>query len=514
MADLLDENDDSLEALELANKRRNRTATILIVGALLVFLIGGGFFASTVMFPGIGEHIEKVMDGELDVFGDRLYTPEHDVSVEEFEKNVDIEKVHAKLLPHWLIALSYDDAGYPSDETLAEFEALQKAVKGDPNLHALVTELGELIHSEKVAEHTERIHYLTWAWNDYLRQMDQPYHFEAVIMYRQDGPMLYTKNYGLVGEVDFELGEDKLTGLLAERIDNTNIVENYLCRATESDERPLWIVDTSADEAAEHVWPMLSADSDPTLEPLQRGFAVAMRNEAKEVLSKKSFQTLQSTAHTRHQLLSLVDDINERDCNKFRISYKPLIAYDLGRLDRLWDDVTYMENHPCPRLTSAELEKLIALSKELHAKTDELRPAIEELTAWIARPRLVHEVRHRADEDRHMARDLPMSCPGCETGVSPRYRAELSGYLAGVAYTDAPVAGLFRACWVHENSSTYHRLAMEPLVRELASSQNCENGPVDNLGEKAKKADVELFDRDEPISVIGKWPEKMKVSDW
>lgn len=135
-----------------------------------------------------------------------------------------------------------------------------------------------------------------------------------------------------------------------------------------------------------------------------------------------------------------------------------------------------------PRHHPRELKTLIDSSDELEMRRDEIRTALQELAAWIIRPRLVHEVRHRTDEEHHYAREIPLGCPGCASLMAPRDQAELSGYLAGVAYSDAPAAGLFRACWVNATSNTYHKRAIEPLVTELAKGQNCEKGPVD-IGE-------------------------------
>jgi hypothetical protein len=514
MSDLLDEHDDELAALERAGKRRNAVTVAMIIAAVIALLGVGGVLIGKVMYPGIGEYVEAVLAGEQDVFGDPVYTPEHEVSADELAENVDLREVHAELLTHWLSSLSYDEAGQPSKRTLERFEALQKAVEPDPNLHAIVTELGELMHSEKAADKSDRVLYLTWAWNDYMRQKDQPYHFEANMMLRQRGPMLYTKNYHLAGQVKFGLDDEQYTALLAQRIDNTNVVENYLCRATEADERPLWVVDTSAREAANHVWPMLSADSDATLEPVKQAFAPAIRKEAKEMLSPQALATLESSAFARHQLMATVDAINERDCNKFRFSFKPLVAYDSGRLLRLESKAAMAQHSACPDITPVELRTLIDNSDKLEMRREEIRVALQELTAWIARPRLVHEVRHRADEDRHYARTIPLGCPGCDSLMAPREQAELSGYLAGVAYSGAPAAGLFRACWVNATSSTYHKRAIEPLVTELAKGQNCEQGPVDNLQQRAEKADVELFDRDEPLEPTGAWPKTVEIGEF
>jgi hypothetical protein len=514
MSDLLDEADESLAAMERSGRRRSLVTAVMVIVALLAFLGLGAVFMGDVMYPGLGQYARGLIGGENDVFGDPTYTPEHEVSAEELAEKVDLDVVHGSLLPKWLAALSYDEAGAVSERSQQRFEALAEAVEDDPNLHDIVVELGELMHSKEAAEQADRILYLTFAWNDYLRQKNQPYHFEANMVRRQEGPMLYTKNYGLDAEIEFALDGDRYTGLLARRIDSTNVIENYLCRATKADERILWIVDTSATEAAENVWPMLAAQNDATLDPVQRGFAGAIRSEAKTVLSKESLAILAKTAPSRHQMLEAVDAINARDCNKFRFSYKPLIAYDSGRLLRHRSRARSLEQHSCPPITPDELDTLIASSDALTmaARDEGLDGALEELTAWIARPRLLHEVRHRADEERHMARTLRMGCPGCKERLSARGVAELSGYLAGVAYSDAPAAGLFRACWVHNTTNTYHKRALEPLVTELTSGQNCENGPVKDLQKKAVEADVELFDRDESIAVLGEWPDRVEVN--
>lgn len=165
----------------------------------------------------------------------------------------------------------------------------------------------------------------------------------------------------------------------------------------------------------------------------------------------------------------------------------------------------------CPDITVEELETMVASSKALRARQEILREAIEELTALVMRPRIVHEVRHKADDARHFARDFGMSCPGCKQQLGRDERAELSGYLAGVAASSVPNVGLFRVCWVATNSRTYHARAVEPLVDALTRKQSCKEGPVDTLADKAAALDEKLFERSDSLELVGQWPQTVRI---
>ena len=513
MDERLDEADDSLEALERAGRRRKVVGKIEagMVGAVaLVALLG---VLAEIAYPGVGQHIRKVVSGQVDVFGNRVYEPEHDVSADTLANEVNLERVHTELLPRWLARLSHDAPGQGavSEATKERYDKLLEALEGDSNLHAIASELGERLHAETVAEHTDRILYLMWAWNDYLRQQGQPYHVEANILRRQRGPMLYTKNYGLAVKMSFELGEDSYHAQLANRIDATNVVENYLCRATEADERVIWIADTSAREATNRIWPMLAAENDATLDPVAKAFAPAVRRELEAAMSAQSWDVLSHTAPARHKLLGAVEAVNERTCNKFRISFKPLVAYDLHRLDRLWDRAAPKDTGGCPDITVEELKTLAVSSKTLRARRETLRSAIEELAALVMRPRVVHEVRHKADDARHFARDFAMDCPGCDRRLGADERAELSGYLAGITSSGVPTVGLYRACWVATNSRTYHARATDPLVDPLTREADCKQGPAKGLVDKASALDNRLFERSDTLELVSKWPKTVRI---
>lgn len=508
----MDDNlNDSLEELEKEGRRRKLMARIVGVVVGVPLLIGFAIFMGDVAYPGVGDSVRKIIAGEQDIFGNRYYSPSHEVSDAQFAK-VDLERVHSDLLPLWLSAHSYDSLGEPSERTQARYDELLAAVEPDANLHELVGELGDLLLSEEALEESDRILYLTWAWGDYLRQRDQPYHLEANMVIREDSAMLYTKNYALADELRFEVDDEEYEALLAHRIDRTNVVENYLCRNTDSQHRPLWIVDTSAEEAADVVWPMLSPVNDDTLEPLEAAFAELIREEAAEHLSEEALGLLDETAPTRHRMLRTRKAINDRDCNDFRFSYTPRLAFDVSRLGRLWSRASRSEEAACPSITAGELRTLIDTSEALEARREDLTPALEELTAFASRPRLLHEVRHYRDDIRYVSRDVVMPCPGCDRSMRAPSRGELSAYLAGVAYSGAPALGMYRICHVNTNSRTYHKHAISPLVSRLAAGQDCLSGPVDGLEEQAREADVEFFDRDSPIELVSQWPDRLPIT--
>ncbi len=514
MSGLSDSSNDSIEAFERSSKRRNAAAIVIGVLVAIPIVAALAYIIGTVAYPGLGRYVHGVVSGRETLLGDKKYSPPHDVSPQQLTKTVDLAKVHGTLLPEWLASLSYDTTGEPSAQTKERFQKLLDAVKEDPNLHDIVGHLGKLMHAKDVDKHVDDVLYWTWAWNDYLRQKNQPYYFEANIMFRRAGPMLYTKNYKLLDTIGFHAVDEDVDGYLARRVDQTNVVENYLCRATKSDQRPLGIVDTAARGAAKRIWPMLSSQNDSTLTDVQRAFAPAIRQEAKQHLSEAALGALEQTAPARHRLLKAVEAVNDRDCNKFYFSYIPLLGYDLSQLNRLQRRAVPAGEESCPDITTEELQTLYDASQTLLGRKDELHKALEELTAWYVRPQLVHELRHRYDEEHHLARELTMRCPGCKVILSAAGREELRAYLAGVAYSGAPVAGLYHACWVETTTKTYHKRSLRPLVSRLTKEDNCARGPVDNLSARAPKADTDLFDLDEPIQTTTKWPKRVEINAW
>lgn len=517
--------EEYLEALARQTRRRRVVAWLLGVVLGIPLLAVAAVFVADVVYPGAGQYARGVLRGELNILGQYKYSPAHAVSAEEFARAVDVEAVHAELLPNWLVARSYDGDAPPSARTSEAFQQLQDAVRADLNLAEIVTQFGLTIQGGALWEEANRVRYLAWAWNDYLRQQQQPYYFETVLMARPDGAMAYVKNYRVAEQVTFSLLKSadakdadnadllqSVDALLAHRVDDTNVVENYLCRATDAAHRPLWVIDTAARDAAQLVWPMLAAQNDDSLGPVSRAFAPAIRNEASQMLSAQARTLLEETAPVRHQLLQVVDAVNARTCNDFSISYTPLLGYESDRLENLWRLVSRRDDDPCPKLTAAELETLIDASDTLLARQTALLEALGELSAWVARPHLVHEARHFFDATRPFAEFVPRMCTRCTPALDPAATRELRAYLAAVAYSDAPVVATFLGCRVAAETQTFHRLALAPFARQLTGSEDCsaasisEDSPAVTLREAARAAQVEWMGSEDPIRPDSPWP--------
>jgi|GEM_PF-3796588 len=514
-----DEINASIEALARSGRRRARLARIIIVLVAIPLLVGFALFMVDVAYPEVGKYARGVLSGEKDFVGQNKYTPAHPMSAAQFQDAIDMAQVHGDLMTAWLVSKSREQPGETSERTLKHFETLRDAVSGDPNLSKIVAELGELVHSGVSEENFDRLSYMVWSWNEYLRQQSQPYYFETTVLTGREEPMVYVKNYSVVTELPFSLtvGEAKteadrrVNGLITRRSDRTNVVENYLCRATSATQRPLWIVDTAQRDGAEYIWPILAEANDPTLAAAQRGFAPAIRRQAEEMLSPAAIDTLTRTAPARHQLLQTVAAINERACQDFYISDIPQITYSLAELERL---ARFASDAACPRIRLDEVHALADSAKILIPETHALEGALAELAAWTIRPHLVHEVRHYFDATRPFAPLRPLRCPGCKTPMGIAQNVELHAYLAAIAYSDAPVMGAYLACRVASTSQTSHKFALAPLIQKLIKNENCADGPIadasaDALQAAAIQAERELFGHAESIQAQAAWPRSL-----
>lgn len=442
-----DEFEASMEAFEASGRRRNRIAKVIAVVVGIPLVLASGFVLLEVFSPQVLDQAALVVAGERDLSGNRRYSPPHDVDSETLADEVDLERVHRELLVDWLVLYSHDDDGEPSQRTLDAYDALLEAIEPDPNLHELASEIGEILHDGEAYEESDRLVYLAWAWNDYLRQKDQPFVLDRQLIHRSDRSLFYVKSYRLDDEIEVDVNGESHPAAFADRIDRSNVVEHYMCRGTSAQARPLHIRDMSRREHVPGLWLALSAD-DESKGPLERAFSEKLREEAERHLSQET--------------LDVLDE------------YAPRSDQSIDAFARRADE------------------------GDMHGR--EFDRAIEELTDLVGRSWLLHEVRHRLDDQSRLA----TSCPGCGPSfdrASPEVRRELSAYTTGVAHSGAPAVALYAICTGRDTMPQSHLDATAPIIERLAAEGDCAKGPIDDLSTQATRLEEVLLERDDELTV-------------
>jgi hypothetical protein len=487
------------------NQRRRQT--ILLVGGLMVGVL---VIVGYQVWSSHSETIEGWAAGENDITGRRIYEPEHPVSEEALER-IDLELVHEKLFPRWLSAHSYDPKGEPSDRTLERFEKLRQEVSPDKNLSALLDELASIVHSEKLAEKSDRALYLAWAWSNYLDRNDQPWFVDGGVLFRQKGPMFYAKFYRQLHGIDVRVDDANYRGRLLRRADMTNVRENYLGSASTQDEGAMVVLDRVSDFVADQVWPMLDPDADAGLSPLQRAFAPAIRREAAETIPPEQLETLRETASDRQQMLDAVQAVNDRrECSEFRITYRPELGYPARQVERLESRARADEGEACPRITLEEY-RVINEASATFQSVEGMEEALGALTAWVTRGVMVHEAKHVADDVRFDALDEPLECNGCPQNMAASSRAEMSAYLSSFAYGQARTVNLYQACHIYGEVGGAHGRALELILEPLVVDSDCESGPREDFDKRAIEMESELLGRTDVIELPASYPDIVEL---
>jgi hypothetical protein len=443
--------------------------------------------------------------GEADLWGEPRYRPPHAPSPAALA-GIDLARVHAELLPAWVIAASR--AAEPGGRAAADgaLAAVRAAVAADPNLDALAAELGALVAADPV-RNADRILYLSWAWNEYLEQQSLPWRLDgAVRLNGGGGGFFYAKTYHVLADLRAGVGGASVRARLLERADHTNVVELYLGRSSAD---AAVIVDRVRELALDRVWPLLAEEAVAVARAgaADRAFAPFVRAEVAAALPAVTYAVLRDTASDRGALSAAVDAIEARAaCGSDLVvvlpSWKGLPAPDFDRLRRL---AAASAGRRCPAVTSDEAESLIAASTRLSARTD-LDPALGALVAFLARAVTVHEVRHAADA-LAAGPDVPPACPGCPPGVGdPEVRNELSAYLASFAALATGYSALFQACALaREEPDSAHGVAVTVALSVVAPSADCSAPPAD-LAPLAGAAERALFGRSASITLPADFP--------
>lgn len=474
----------------------------MALGVLVALL---GVIASRV--PGVRAWAR----GEVDWQGRRSYVAEHPPALER----VDLPRVHAELLPRWLVAQGKRAAGEGAEAESAAFAELRAAVEPDGNLAALLDELHELSPPSRLGESPRRALYLTWAWSHYLDRHGAPFLVLGSVRAHGFGPLLSATIHRVLADVEVPVGTAAHRVRITARIDGTNLREVYLGAAGHDD--AIVVADRLRDFALDEVWPLL----DPLVElrtAAARSFAAPIRAEAEARLSPQAMERLRDTAAARATMMEVVRgiEVRRRDCDGgLRVDAIAWDGLSPARLARLAEVAERHAERDCPGITADEVQLLARASEALHADAS-LAAALEELVALTAEHVSIHEARHLADAARHGGLDEPLPCASCSEAMDAGARAELSGYLASFAWSPAPALALYQACrslGADQGkplvSGEPHREALTLLQRRMGTV--CAKGPPHELPALARHLEQEMLGRSEPIVLPESFPRRLPL---
>jgi hypothetical protein len=471
-----------------------------------------GFMGLLVLMASHVPSVQAWARGELDWRGRRSYVPEHPPALEQ----VELQRVHAELLPRWLVAQGKRAAGEGGEAEAIAFEALRGAVAPDANLLALLDELHALSLPSRLAEAPHRALYLTWAWSHYLDRQGAPFLVHGSVHAQGFGPLFTATIYTVYADAPVAVGSSTHRVRITSRIDGTNLREQYLGAAGHDD--AVVVVDRLRDFALDEVWPLL----DPWLEQrtaARRSFAEPIRAEARAWLSPEAMQRLEHTAAARWSITEIVRTIEarRRSCDSgLRINDVPWEGLHPARLAGLTEVAQRHEGRDCPGITATEVEGLAQATAALHGDST-LEAALEELVAFTAEHVAIHEARHLADDEHADAFDEPLPCASCSEAMSITARSELSGYLASLAWSPSPAVALFQACRSLAadqgrplEPGEPHREALELLQRRIGPV--CLEGPPQELHALARHLEHEMLGRSDPIALPESFPRRLPLA--
>ncbi|MCH9687022.1 MAG: hypothetical protein K0V04_36640 [Deltaproteobacteria bacterium] len=472
--------------------------------AVLV-LVGAGTWASRQ--PQVG----MWWRGEIDWHGDRIYAPQHPPGLDA----VDLVAVHEQLLPAWIIARGRRTRGLPGAAKAEDeaFERLQTALEPDGNLLDIAQQWRSVAVPHALGKTPRRALYLGWAWNHYLEQHEVPLFVQLSVLGTRFGPAFTAGIYHVHADAAVAVGTSAHRVRVISRVDHMNLREAYLGAA--GHDGAVVVVDRLRDFTLAEVWPLL--DPWAELSPATRSrFGAALRAEAEAQLPPEDFERLQASAGARWRITKTLDAIADRrvSCSSgFRINDVPPLGFPTDRLANLEAIAERHATRWCPGITTAEVEVLREASASLSAVPG-LEPALDVLVAWGAQHVAIHEARHLADAATVDGFEQPLDCVSCPEAMGVQARTEVSGYLAGIAWSPSPALALYQACrslaTEHRRptgSGSPHREALELLLRRMGPV--CALGPPQQLHALGRLLEMEMLGRSDPMALPADFPRRL-----
>jgi hypothetical protein len=473
-----------------ARKARAKNIAAILIAILSILLVG---------WVLLGERIARTYRKASIEIGAK----------ERLANMTTLERVHAELLPAWVISSSNK-----REDTSEKFELLLEALAEDNNARSIIEDLGKLTaDGDTLTERGEEILDTVKLWNRYMDRAGQPWWVDGNIFIGPGNTFFYIKAYKILG--DFEVtvsgGQKTYRTRMATRVDRTNIVESFLGHASPHQDGAIILTDRLYDVSLREVWPTLSPKIFEGSSPREKLFAQRVREEAKQHLSEETLALLSRHASTRAELEATLRTIRERrSCgSKFSITDLPWDGMPQDQIDLLYRYAERDRFADCPSIKEDEIEILVAASEALRDE-DDLKMAAEELVAHVARAVTIHEARHVADHHRANAFDTPMPCEKCDAyRLSRSARTELSAYLASFASKEVGYTALYQACGLDLTRGTPHARALRVALPLL--EVECETSLPDDLQARAKKLEVEFFGRSDTITLPEAYPTSLEL---
>jgi hypothetical protein len=453
-----------------------------------------------------GAAIDSFLHGEIDIHGEPIFVPRHAVRP-SLVAQIDLERLHARVLPEWLIRQSYADT--PAGRRRAEYayRDLIHTISPDPNLEGLWRELHDRIVADPIAN-AHRIDYLLWAHDDYMDRIGAPYRIEPSMYFRTPSDTggrlaLVARSYRVI--TDLETRGGARVRVLS-RIDRTGPIETWLGHTEREQEGAFVVADRVLHFTVRHVWPALNPALDERLPEAERGLARGVRREVHEAVEPYFLQILEETAEDQQALMEAAASIEARHAcgSTFRIFGLPYRGLSLHSRAMLRLALLSSQNASCPDVTLDEVVQLVSASERLR-RTDDLEPALEALVALVSSSIAAHELRHVVDGP---SEDL--DCPGCADGTPPLVRAELSGYLASFGTPGVGYLAALAACSNPERELGVDAVAIAHATYG-AMPEGCLGPAPDDLYARARAAERRYFGVRDAVEVPRAFPAALAV---
>jgi hypothetical protein len=238
--------DDSLSDYDpekSSARRRNR----IIFSAILICILGAVSIT-------LGSKISRFFRGEIGIFGQKVYRPEFVVSASNLQK-IDFQDVHESLFIDWLLARSQGESPTEIDNL---HQTLTNALKYDKNLTQIVVEINKLLPGLKDSDAFDRLTYLVWAWNDYLRQNNIKWMLDYSALQTEENKIdLFLLGYQVDSTITGNVNGKAINVDFLTRSDSLNIKEKFLGITSEEEDRGRVIWNLCEEFTRESVWPAL-----------------------------------------------------------------------------------------------------------------------------------------------------------------------------------------------------------------------------------------------------------------
>lgn len=426
------------------------------------------------------ERVRAYVRGEIELDGRPRFSPRHPVDRRALSA-IDFERVNARLIPAWTIALGRVTSPLRRRWADRELEELNAEVELDPNLRWIFTSVHRAMMEDPIAN-ARRLDYLLWAYNHYLDEQRVPWRLEAALVLGEDRPALRVMTYEVLADARTAHGERIR---LLRRADRTNTLEGWLA-LTRDEEGAMIVMQRVLHFAVRHVWPALHPALDERRPAAERPWLGHVREEVRAALDQDSYALLSETAADQQALIEVAEAVEARHACGSRFSIRGLPYNGLSARDREALSSALMwahEHEDCPEITLGEAALVVGASERL-ATTPHLEDAVERLAMVVARSVAVHELQHAMDGDDPV-------CFHCPPRVRGAARAEVSAYLSALSTEGAGYLALLQACGSPRGTGV--RGAALGAVLEALLPYGCEGPTHDHVYEDAERIERHLF---------------------